>query len=255
MICAVGNGSSFTDISMTYTANQQNNFVLEWDGSIYTAYVEYKDGSISDKFTMNSTNPIPNCMMAIGRYGRFTSDLKEFSLEHTDGSYKFELVSTIVIPETITEKLTYLTETKDIIRQAIIDKGVEVATSLPFRKYADKIAEIPSGGSSTSGDLFNTKSCYLMSIPTEYEGIKGLKIKSNNKTSGRPIYIAGIKPYYFYEGEDPNDLNTRETFKYKSGSSEVNFKFKELIYRQRFVIEDQYDTPHTSIEENEFPKG
>ncbi len=253
MICAVGNGSSFTDISMTYTANQQNNFILEWDGSVYTAYVEYKDGSISSKFTMNSTEPIPNCMMAIGRYGRFTSDLKEFSLEHTDGSYKFELVSTIVIPETITEKLTYLSETKDLIKQAIIDKGVEVATSLPFRKYADKIAEISGGGGgSTSGDLYNTKTVYLNTIPTEYQGIKGIKIKGNKSNGDRVTYIGGIKPYHFYDDDNPQDLNVREIFNYKSDSTVYQFKFKDLIYRQRFVIEDQHDTPHTALGVDEY---
>ena len=48
---------------------------------------------------------------------------------------------------TIAEKLLYLAETKELIRQAIIDKGVGVETSDPFRVYPDKIKEIKSGGS------------------------------------------------------------------------------------------------------------
>lgn len=142
MICAVGNGSSFNDIGISYTAQQQKNFILEWDGSVYTAYVEYKDGTFSNKYTLTRSTPIPNCAMYLGQYGSFISDLKEFSLEHTDGSYKFELVSAIVPPKTITEKLTYLAETKNLIKNAIISKGGVVTDSTPFRNYADIIRNL-----------------------------------------------------------------------------------------------------------------
>lgn len=46
----------------------------------------------------------------------------------------------------IIRKLEYLNDTKDLIKQAIINKGVEVDSSLPFRQYADKIGEISGGG-------------------------------------------------------------------------------------------------------------
>lgn len=47
---------------------------------------------------------------------------------------------------TISEKLTYLEETKELIKQAIVDKGVEVNDTDTFRSYADKISEIEGGG-------------------------------------------------------------------------------------------------------------
>lgn len=50
---------------------------------------------------------------------------------------------------TISEKLTYLSNTKKAIKDAIIAKGVAVSGSDTFRGYAQKIADIPSG----SGDL------------------------------------------------------------------------------------------------------
>ena len=50
---------------------------------------------------------------------------------------------------TLYENLEYLNETKGIIKQAIIDKGVEVSADTPFREYADKIGDIQGG----SGDL------------------------------------------------------------------------------------------------------
>lgn len=43
---------------------------------------------------------------------------------------------------TTTEKLTYLQETKDAIKNAIVAKGVEVPEGTTFRGYAEKIGEI-----------------------------------------------------------------------------------------------------------------
>lgn len=42
----------------------------------------------------------------------------------------------------IQDKFEYLDETKQLIRQAIIDKGVNVDENATFRSYASKIAEI-----------------------------------------------------------------------------------------------------------------
>lgn len=46
---------------------------------------------------------------------------------------------------TTSEKLEYLNDTKTAIKDAIIAKGVEVPKETPFRQYAEKIGEIPSG--------------------------------------------------------------------------------------------------------------
>jgi hypothetical protein len=56
---------------------------------------------------------------------------------------------------TISDKLSYLADTKNDIKQAIIDKGVSVSNSDTFRSYASKIAGITTGG---SGDM--TKAVY-----------------------------------------------------------------------------------------------
>lgn len=47
----------------------------------------------------------------------------------------------------IENELIQLGETKNLIKNAIINKGVEVDSTTPFREYADKIAEISGGGS------------------------------------------------------------------------------------------------------------
>ena len=43
---------------------------------------------------------------------------------------------------TIADKLTYLSDTKTAIKDAIVAKGVSVADTDTFRSYADKVAEI-----------------------------------------------------------------------------------------------------------------
>ena len=51
----------------------------------------------------------------------------------------------------IIDDLQYLKETKELIRNSIVNKGVEVPIDTPFRQYASKIGEIEtgSGGSKT----------------------------------------------------------------------------------------------------------
>ena len=45
---------------------------------------------------------------------------------------------------TSSDKLQYLTETKNLIAQAISEQGVTIESSDTFRAYTDKIAQIPS---------------------------------------------------------------------------------------------------------------
>lgn len=47
---------------------------------------------------------------------------------------------------TVVDKLNYLKETKTAIKNALVEKGVEVADSDTFRSYAQKVADIPAGG-------------------------------------------------------------------------------------------------------------
>ena len=56
----------------------------------------------------------------------------------------------------INDKLTYLNHTKTAIKQAIINKGVEVSDADTFRSYAEKIGEIEVGrGGSTGGEVID----------------------------------------------------------------------------------------------------
>ena len=61
---------------------------------------------------------------------------------------------------TIQDKLAYLEETKNAIKQSIIGKGVEVTDTDTFRSYADKISSIQSGGGGTVNIPDGTKFAY-----------------------------------------------------------------------------------------------
>ena len=61
---------------------------------------------------------------------------------------------------TIADKLTYLSGTKDAIKQAIIGKGVDVSDTDTFRSYADKISSIQTGGGGTVNIPDGTKFGY-----------------------------------------------------------------------------------------------
>ena len=70
---------------------------------------------------------------------------------------------------TIADKLNYLNGTKEAIKQAIANKGVEVLETDTFRSYADKIASIESSGGSgadykSSLMATTTQSAYSPSI-------------------------------------------------------------------------------------------
>lgn len=64
----------------------------------------------------------------------------------------------------INDKLDYLLDTKQAIKQAIIDKGQEVADTDTFRSYAEKIEAIETGGGEDmlQARVDETNSCYYL---------------------------------------------------------------------------------------------
>lgn len=58
----------------------------------------------------------------------------------------------------INNKLSYLSETKEQIKNAIIGKGVEIQVETSFRAYADKITEIEIGG---ENPVSIKRNCYI----------------------------------------------------------------------------------------------
>jgi hypothetical protein len=70
---------------------------------------------------------------------------------------------------TTSEKLTFLSQTKADIRDAIINKGVTVPANTTFRDYATKINEIPLGGGGEVAETYQ-RSLDWLPMPSVVEG-------------------------------------------------------------------------------------
>ena len=86
---------------------------------------------------------------------------------------------------TIQDKLAYLEETKEAIKQSIIAKGVSVSDEDTFRSYADKIEAIETGGG--TGDC-NVAACFddvgYTFVPVYIQ--EGLKTAAQFKAAWNP---------------------------------------------------------------------
>lgn len=148
----------------------------------------------------------------------------------------------------VADKLDYLKETKEAIKSALIDKGVEVSNNDTFRSYAEKISNIPSGGESEDTEdisLFgsivlpnisdysdsnarenmqNIVSSYTTLYGNDYEltDEHPLKIKFQNKlTSLAPYGLSGFHCIKCDFSECHNLEILPEKFFYTSGLIEV----------------------------------
>ena len=94
-------------------------------------------------------------------------------------------------PKDLQDNLDYLNETKDLIKQALIDKEQPVSDTDTFRSYADKIRAIESGmdtsdATATPEDLISPKTAYVNGekitgslIPT-YDSLETGNVDINN---------------------------------------------------------------------------
>lgn len=70
---------------------------------------------------------------------------------------------------TISDKLTYLANTKTAIKNAIVAKGVAVEDNATFRSYADKIATIQGGGGGETAKIDVANISFAYSTFTEFD--------------------------------------------------------------------------------------
>lgn len=61
---------------------------------------------------------------------------------------------------TTADKLQYLSEAKELIRQAIISMGVSVPANTPLKEYATKILAISTDATATASDILEDKTAY-----------------------------------------------------------------------------------------------
>ena len=110
---------------------------------------------------------------------------------------------------TIAEKLTYLNETKNAIKEAIVNKGVSVNDSDTFRSYADKISSIEAGGGS-GGDaeveasfissIDNSLGANVTKLPSSLTSIgsRAFYQSTNLALTKLPSGVTSIGDYAFY---------------------------------------------------------
>lgn len=118
---------------------------------------------------------------------------------------------------TIYDKLEYLEDTKEQIKQAIVAKGVSVSDSDTFRSYADKIGSIESGGG--TGDC-SVSACFddvgYTFVPVYIQ--EGLETAAQFKAAWNPentqINMAGYKDstVFFPKIDTSNVTSLQGTF-------------------------------------------
>ena len=121
---------------------------------------------------------------------------------------------------TLYENLEYLNETKGIIKQAIIDKGVEISADTPFREYADKISDI------TTGEDLEAE------LSAQEQIIQEMKIALENKTAG-----GKVKLNIYAQTTEPTN---------KDGIwLETNKTFDKIYFKENIVQAENYDRTKT----------
>ena len=134
---------------------------------------------------------------------------------------------------TIQDKLAYLEETKGLIKQAIIAKGVSVSEGDTFRSYADKIEAIQAGGG--TGDC-SVAACFddvgYTFVPVYIQ--EGLETAAQFKAAWNPentrIDMTGyMDSMMFFPKIDTSNVTTlNSSFKYSSILVFPNIDFPSL---------------------------
>lgn len=104
----------------------------------------------------------------------------------------------------INDKFTYLQQTKEKIKTAIQNKGVDVSDADTFRSYAEKIALIEGGGSGGSGG----ETTWAYHTGQAVAGDKVMLTKVNSITTSDEAFCNGFYPNYIFNGYAYGNANS-----------------------------------------------
>lgn len=114
------------------------------------------------------------------------------------------------------DNLTYLNETKNIIKTAIENKGQSISTNTPFRNYVDAIENISGGGSNEFYMINRYNSFNELDNIAGHEGDMALVYEQN---ALEPIYInTEVSKAIFPKVISINSLDELPTNNYSKGS-------------------------------------
>lgn len=156
----------------------------------------------------------------------------------------------------ITSKLQYLKNTKELIKQSLIDKGVQVSDTDSFRSYADKISSITSDDGA-SDDATNT----VLNPTTIFNGISYYVDTQCNTRHGYDASTPKLEPLII----TPNDSETSScnySTVYASGytgswtndgflnlGSAGGFKTNHRTYNDKMTVEVLFRLNENSVDE------
>lgn len=138
----------------------------------------------------------------------------------------------------ISDKLDYLLDTKQAIKQAIIDKGQEVADTDTFRSYAEKISAIQAGGGENFA-RYNIEQIILE------DGSCELRITDGEDNFGTKYYNVTDISELFDDYKTESKFATTSTAKFPVCVINANGPETSVYFRHN--IKNQNTIPHIKL--------
>ena len=142
---------------------------------------------------------------------------------------------------TLKEKLNYLLETKEAIKQALIKQQVTVTEGDTFRSYADKIAGIEGGGGGSNAGSIDSNNMIEIcssdganySSEIEIQNIMASKVFANAEDAqdyafANSIYSDDRQPWRAFDG-NTSTLWSTETTDDQDGMY-LGYNFHDVVY-------------------------
>ena len=154
------------------------------------------------------------------------------------------------------EKLNYLLDTKNQIKNAITEKGVAISDTDTFRSYADKIRNIQTGGTTTSTDDWQPEPDWwdiekIIEEDTEEYSQKIICLLTDElDDGGANSIVQGAEKYKLSDGQSKvtNYMDITNAFdKTKDKECSKGYKTRYIIYYNNSDFGSMLNLPDNAI--------